>query len=181
MPFELGSAFNGGAEWVCGSSAVFGILRNPVLTALLITALALIIIYAMFKDEIRQSGWRKGFKAGFWLLIGISALVFVHYYALERSLKKNAASQGIRRVMDSIHHSAAVGGGYSVLGDVLDGAPDDADLSVNNVTSADADLPAVADKSAPKSRARADNLTAVDLSIDAAGLDLKPAVLASAL
>jgi len=114
MPFELGEAFNGGAEWVCASSAVYGALRNPVFTALLITALALIAVHAVYREALKGAGWRRGLKAGFWLVIGVSALVFVHYYALERSLQNSHASQGVRTVVESIHHSATTGGGYAV-------------------------------------------------------------------
>jgi hypothetical protein len=114
MPFEIGKAFNGGAEWVCGSALVFKAMSNPVLTALLMTALALVILYAMYREELKAAGWRRGAKTGFWLLVGISALVFVHYYALQRHLQTAYVSQGVRTVMESIHHSAAVGGGYAV-------------------------------------------------------------------
>ena len=115
MPFELGKALNGGAEWVCGSAAVFGALRNPVVTALLMAALALVVVHALFRAELKDVGWRRNAKAGFWLLVGVSALVFVHYYALQRHLQTECASQGMRTMLASIHHSAAVGGGYAVL------------------------------------------------------------------
>ena len=114
MSFEIGKTINGGAEWLCGSSLIFGTLSNPVFTALLTTALALIIIHVMYKDDLKGTGWRRGLKTGIWLAIGVSALVFIHYYALERRLRKGHASQGVRDVMASIHHSAATGGGYSV-------------------------------------------------------------------
>ena len=114
MSFEIGKTINGGAEWLCGSSLIFGTLSNPVFTALLITALALIIIHVMYKDDLEGTGWRRGLKTGIWMAIGVSALVFVHYYALERRLRKGHASQGVRDVMASIHHSAKTGGGYSV-------------------------------------------------------------------
>ena len=124
MSFEIGRTINGGAEWLCASSLVFGTLSNPVITALLITALALIVIYVMYKDELKGTGWRRGLKMGIWMVVGISALVFVHYYALERHLRKGHASQGVRDVMASIHHSAVAGSGYSVLGGDLSGGDD---------------------------------------------------------
>jgi hypothetical protein len=116
MAFEIGKTFNGGAEWLCNSTLVYGTLRNPVVTALLITALALTIIYVMYKEDLKGSGWRRGAKAGIWLTIGVSALVFVHYYALERSMRKGESSRGVRDTMASIHHSASATRGYPVLG-----------------------------------------------------------------
>lgn len=114
MTFEIGSAFNGGAEWLCGSSAVYGIVKNPVFTALLITALALVVIYSTYKSELKGTGWRRGVKTAFWLAILVSGAVFVHYYALEHALQTSHVSQGVRTVVDSIHHSATTGGGYAV-------------------------------------------------------------------
>jgi hypothetical protein len=116
MAFEIGKTFNGGAEWLCNSTLVYGTLRNPVVTALLITALALTIIYVMYKEDLKGSGWRRGAKAGIWLTIGVSALVFAHYYALERSMRKGESSRGVRDTMASIHHSASAAKGYPVLG-----------------------------------------------------------------
>lgn len=114
MAFELGEVFNRGADWICGLSGVFAIINNPIFIALLITGLALVIIYAVFRENLKGAGWRRGLKAGFWLTIGVSVLVFVHYYALERCLRNAHASQGIRSVVDSINYSASIGGGHSV-------------------------------------------------------------------
>lgn len=127
MPFEIGKTINRGAEWLCDSSLIFGTLSNPVCTALLITALALIIIYVIYKESLKGTGWRRGVKAGIWVAIGVSALVFIHYYALERHLRKSHASQGVRDVMASIHHSAATGGGYSVYSGATAAPAADAD------------------------------------------------------
>ncbi|GFR88140.1 hypothetical protein ElyMa_002510000 [Elysia marginata] len=114
MAFEIGKTLNSGAEWLCGSALIFKTLSNPFFAALLITTLALIIVYGVYKDVIKGTGWRRGLKTGIWMAIGVSALVFIHYYALERFLRKDRASQGVRDVMASIHHSATTGGGYSV-------------------------------------------------------------------
>jgi hypothetical protein len=115
MGFDLGRSFNGGAEWLCDSKIVGGALSNPVITALLITALALIIVHVMYKKRLKGTGWQRGVKTAFWLVIGVSALVFVHYYALKRKLQKEHASVGLRNVVNSVQQSAAVGGGYPVL------------------------------------------------------------------
>lgn len=111
---ELAKVFNGGAEWVCGSSLAFGLLRNPVYTALLITALALVIIFAFLRPLKSHVGWRLGVKTGFWLLLAVSAVTFAHYYALEHHLRQASAQRGVREVVASIHHTATTGGGYQV-------------------------------------------------------------------
>jgi hypothetical protein len=114
MPFELGGALRGGAEWTCGSPLLYGVLRNPVFTAALITALALVIIFALYRAELKRSGWQLGVKTAFWVLVATSAVVFVHYYALEKYFSKEHSNRGVREVVGSIHASAVGGGGYRV-------------------------------------------------------------------
>lgn len=115
MPFEIGNALNKGAEWISSSPAIYGVLQNPVITALLITALALVIFYAMYRRDLEGTGLRRGLKTTFWLVVAISALVFVHYHVLESYLSRGTSSQGVRNLFDSIHQNAALGGGYAVL------------------------------------------------------------------
>jgi hypothetical protein len=53
-------------------------------------------------------------KTGFWLTFGVAILLFVHYYALEGAFRSASVQTGVRSVVDSIHHSATLGGGYAV-------------------------------------------------------------------
>ena len=112
MPFEVGQVVNGAAEWVCGSSIVYGVLRNPIITALLITALAMIIIFTVLNPGKTKNAprWQTNLRCGIYLFLGISAIMFVHYYALGRSLRSDASQKGIRDVVNQVHF--AQGGGY---------------------------------------------------------------------
>lgn len=114
MSFELGRTLNNGAGWLCDSPLIYNTLGNPVVAALLITALALVIMHSMHRSELRDVGWRRRVKTGFWLMIGTSALIFVHYYALNARLRKNSLRENVRDVMASINYSAATGKGYAV-------------------------------------------------------------------
>jgi len=114
MPFELGGTLRGGAEWTCGRPLFYGVLRNPVFTAALITALALVIVFALYRSELKRSGWQLGVKTGFWVLVATSAVVFVHYYALEKYFNKEHGNRGVREVVGAINASAVGGGGYRI-------------------------------------------------------------------
>ena len=112
--FELGKTFHGAAEWFCSSSLAFKVLRNPVMTSLLITVIALVIIFAFLKvDSTSKRQFRL--KTGFWLLMAVSAVTFLHYYALARHLRQSTNQKGVRDIIDSIHLSGTTGGGYQVL------------------------------------------------------------------
>jgi hypothetical protein len=117
MPFEIGNFINGGADRVSGSPFFSGILRNPVFTSLMITVLAMVIIYALFKRELRGTGAPKAVKAGFWLLLGVSAVVFLHYYVVDHSLKKSNRAQLAQDTVSTIYSAEGGFGGthYPIL------------------------------------------------------------------
>lgn len=106
MPIELGSSLNGAADWVCGSPVVYGALKNPIVTALIITVIALIVVFVVFRRELDGVGWRRGLKAGLWVMFAVSALVFVHYYALGRATRRSSQQQVMSDVADELHDHA---------------------------------------------------------------------------
>lgn len=106
---EVGQVINGAAEWVCGGRFIYGILRNPVVTALLVTVLAMVVIFAMHRPTC---GWQTAVRGGVYLFLGVSALMYVHYYALGRALRSEDAQKGIRDVVAAVHHA----GGTVVYG-----------------------------------------------------------------
>jgi hypothetical protein len=114
MPFELGATARGGAEWACRRPTLYGVLRNPVFTAALLTALALVIVFALYRTELRKSGWQLGLKTGVWLLIATSAVVYAHYYALGKWLAQEQDQKGVREVVGGVYAAAVGGGGYQV-------------------------------------------------------------------
>ncbi len=111
MSLDLHSVFTGGAEAVCSSPLFNRIVQNPVTVSLVITVIVLAIVCACHRaaaDEVSYA------KMGVWVLFGVSAMVFVHYYALRRSLQRTSTSEGLRTAATAIHQAAAVGGGYAV-------------------------------------------------------------------
>jgi len=109
MTFEVGKTFNAGAGWVCSSPIVYNTLSNPVITALLITALTMIIVYAMNAEALKETPWRRRIKTGLWVLLAVSGGVFVHYYAMRRHAQETSGNKGLQSVMESIHQSSAIG------------------------------------------------------------------------
>ena len=122
---DISRVFNDGAERLCRSSLVFGVLRNPVATALLVTAVALVIIFAMYRDALAGTGRHRGIKTVFWVTIAVSAIIFTHYYALECFLRKKQATDGMRTLVNSVYQSAGSGRGFSVTPRQFGGGNDD--------------------------------------------------------
>ena len=73
---ELGQVVNGAAEWVCSNGLVYKALRNPVVVALLITVLAMAVVFAICRPgAASRRDWQTSLRCGFYLFLGVSALV----------------------------------------------------------------------------------------------------------
>ena len=115
--FSLGGAVNSAADWACSAPVVRGIVGNPVFTALLITALVVVVAMAVYYRQIRRGGTRKAVKAVLYIFILVTAVTFVHHYAVARGARDAAAQKGMRDVFSSIQQSreSGIGAGTPVF------------------------------------------------------------------
>jgi hypothetical protein len=107
--FSLGETVNSAADWVSSLPIVGSVFGNPVFTALLITALGAIVAMALYGDYLRQSGWKRAIRGTIYFFLIASAVMFVHHHVLTKTLRKDAAHQGVRDVFTSIQHSRETG------------------------------------------------------------------------
>ena len=112
MGFELERSLRDGAACVSTWPFIGSTLRNPVYTSLLITALAMVIIFLQF--GMKGVSGRQMLRAGFYAFIGTSLLVYLHYYALAGALRQSDQQSGIRDVMGSIYGHGAHPDAYRV-------------------------------------------------------------------
>jgi hypothetical protein len=103
--FDLGGAINGTAEWACNAPIIRTVVNNPIFTALLITALVVIVIMALYHYQIKQAGAKKAVKAFLYVFLLVTAVMFVHHYAVMRSARDAASQKGVRDVFSSIEQS----------------------------------------------------------------------------
>lgn len=179
MPFAVGETINGATKWICSSALVNKIVSNSVFAALIITAIILVIVMGLYyRTSVQKGGWHRRARAMVYALIVVSAVVFVHHYALRRMLFEEASQKGVRNVFRSIHEEQAMGGDsyYSAVGsgyaeetslyapgshayaEAQKGVPIPLPHGVEGGTGAE---------SASPGRGRADNISAVDgFSID---------------
>jgi hypothetical protein len=115
MGFDLSGAINGAAEWFCCAPVVRSVVNNPIFTALLITALAFIIIMALYHYPIKRAGVRRGLRAGLYVFLAVAAIIFVHHYAVMRSAQQAAAQKGIRDVFAGVEQSRTSAAGTPVI------------------------------------------------------------------
>jgi hypothetical protein len=96
MGLDVGGLVNGACDRVCGSPAAFRVLRNPVYTALLITALALVVVYAVLRDSEARLGLGRWVRLGLGLAVTAAAALALHYSALRRRLGCEAGKAAVQ-------------------------------------------------------------------------------------
>jgi hypothetical protein len=110
MPgFNLGGAINSAASWVGGAPITRGIFGNPLYTALLITALAAVVLTALYHLPVKQGGKKRAARALLYVFFLVSGVQFVHHYVVTRAAQSNAESQGVRDVFAGIELSRGLG------------------------------------------------------------------------
>jgi hypothetical protein len=100
MPFDLGQTING---WVCSNNIIYNMASNPIITSLLLTAIILVIVYALFNSR----DWKTVTRCGIYIFLTISLIVFVHYYALGRALRSDSAQKDIRDIVGQVTFTGA--------------------------------------------------------------------------
>ena len=109
MPgFNLGGAVNSAADWACIAPVIRSVVSNPVFTALLITALATIVVMALYHQQIKHAGTRRAARAVLYVFLIVTAVVFVHHYAVVRIARDTSQHKGVRDVFSSIQLSRDV-------------------------------------------------------------------------
>jgi hypothetical protein len=109
MGFDLGATVNSAADWVCNAPLVRGIVRNPIYTALLVTALAAIVAMALYGNQIRKAGLKRGARALLYMLLSATAVLFVHHSAVSSAARDAADQKDVRTVFASIQQSRDAG------------------------------------------------------------------------
>jgi len=112
--FNLGSAINSAADWVCGAPIIRSIVSNPVYTALLITALAAIVVMAIYHYQIKRAGTKRAVRALLYVFLIVTAVVFVHHYAVMRMARETSQQSGVRDLFSSIQESRGIGAAGTV-------------------------------------------------------------------
>lgn len=112
MPLELGRVGGAAAARATGGAAG-ALLSNPVGAALVVTALALAIVFAMLRDhsDIAACPWRPRLRCALYLFMGVSLVMALHYYGLGRQLRERYQTTSRNTIVGQIHSSQRLGAG----------------------------------------------------------------------
>lgn len=104
MPFDLGSTINNATSWVSTSPIIGAVVANPFYTALLLTAISMIIIVSVY-PSLKKNKTSEGLRAFIYMFVAVLVVLFIHYYSLKASMTDNYSQQGVREVFSSIQTS----------------------------------------------------------------------------
>lgn len=81
------------------------VLNNPVITALLLTALSMVVLFAVLGEEsgLEDTTWRSRARTFVYMFVGATAVLGAHYYALERDLSQCYRADASDSLMDQLH------------------------------------------------------------------------------
>lgn len=113
MGFDLAGAINSAAGWVSHQPIVGAIVNNPVFTALFVTAIAVVIVLALYHAQIKPEGNARIAQMTIYIFFAVVAILFVHHYASEKLSRVSAAQAVVRDVFNGIESSRELGLGTS--------------------------------------------------------------------
>jgi hypothetical protein len=87
------------------TSGPLRILGNPLVAALIITVLAMIILFYFLGDEECLAGldWKGRLKGGIYAYLGVASVVGLHYYALEKKFSSEFKGHAASSIVGQLH------------------------------------------------------------------------------
>lgn len=87
------------------TSGPLRILGNPLVAALVITVLAMIILFYFLGDEecLADLDWKGRLKGGIYAYLGVASVVSLHYYALEKKFSGEFKGHAASSIVGQLH------------------------------------------------------------------------------
>lgn len=98
MLFDIGDASDQCSAWLAKSKPLRAVIRNPFVTALLVTAIVFAVLYALLGAPLVTARWQTILRAAIYSLIAVTLVMVVHNYVTAcdvRERTRDAASANI--------------------------------------------------------------------------------------
>ena len=99
---DVADAINSAADWVGKSPTVSMLVGNPFAASLLLTALVGVVIMAVFHYKVTGANVKQCARAGLYIYVATTLLLFLHYLLVSRRLESDSATGGARDLVSSI-------------------------------------------------------------------------------
>lgn len=118
MSFDVGDSFNQLADAVCSAPVIGSVLSSPIWAALLLTALAAVIMLAVYHGSVartlRGPDASRAVRAFIYVFGAIAIVTALHYHATVASVGTTATRVGFRDVVGAAEAARAAGSEYPV-------------------------------------------------------------------
>ena len=95
--FEFEDAANASTNDAIGRKFIYGIVSNPIYTALIITVIMMLIV-----TYGRKEPWSKKFKVGFWMFILNLGIIWLHDKVLIEETSAEKKQEEISGTFDDL-------------------------------------------------------------------------------
>jgi len=124
MTFDIAAATDQCAQWVTRSRLLSGLVRNPFLVALLITAVVFVILYAVL--DMSGASWKSLVRGGLYALVAVTLIMFLHNYIVGCEARATVRGAAATSILQGIEQNmGAVPVEVTGRGDFGDFAPED--------------------------------------------------------
>ena len=115
MSFDIGGGFNQLADAVYRMPIIGSAIASPFWAALLLTAVAAVIVLAVYHSSVRDVlRSQRGVRAFLYVFGAVLLITSLHYYATRATIGVGATRAGYRDVVDATESARATGGGFPV-------------------------------------------------------------------
>lgn len=121
----MGFSLTSFANDIANSTSLASIFNNPIYTALIIVAIVLLIIFVMFRGEVEDSEysfWTLLFRSGFYLILPIMGVVFIHYKNTEREFEQKYENKVLTKTVENAVEKNVLGRGEEIDKELISGA-----------------------------------------------------------
>ena len=98
MSFDIGEYINTLSDRLLTAPIVMKIARNPIYTAVTIVFIILLVIMFVWRGVDAQDYWSLLMRTGFWLVIMLTGVIFIHNRVLSCEYAAAAKSDEMMRI-----------------------------------------------------------------------------------
>jgi hypothetical protein len=99
MAFDVGTFINSAVDWLATAPIVSTVVGNPLLVALMLTALMVLVITTHLKVSVTK---KTAFKIMFYIFLGALFLLYLHYFIVVHRVSSSGALDAGRSLVQQV-------------------------------------------------------------------------------
>ena len=105
MLFDIGAASDQCSAWLTRSKPIRAVIRNPFITALVVTALVFAILYALIGAPIRSTRWQTLLRGAIYSVIAVTLVMVAHNYVTACDARERTRDSAAANILAGIENN----------------------------------------------------------------------------